>query len=568
MSPVRILSQPMPLARSILWAPTSATRPSDVALPVFLQQSALQAIYEHLTTLPPAGQGILGFLLGDRCECPVSGVSYCVIDAALRLNQTIYGDRSRDVITRLWKRLEAQLEAQQAHLLGWYHTHAPLPLELSVHDVDTHEQYFSEPWQVGILLGTDAATPAGALFRAGVDEAWVRTPQQFYELLNEDSVRPDGKKRSFMTWKTYRAYNPPALQPRAGAGAARGTRAPAPTPPREAPRPVEERDQQPEPEEAGRDDPSGMENMPQAELEEPRPTELQEPEEEQEPEEQEQEEQEQEEQEEEWEDPGALKFLSAAEDSPPPLPSRSAASESPFLPPPLPLPPMRSAEPPLAPPEPVPSDAGPSSWEQEQAPETELAEEVPEPSEPPPPERRARRRRGSRGWVRKFMRAFAFGLVGLLVVAGGVVAWPFVPGLLQRLNAVAPWRHTAASDNPHPAAARPAAAPPAVTPRAVAPQPALIPRPEFALLDQAGDSLARALRAYNGRAHLFDKRALDCPVLGRGLVRVERAVATYGVQHNATRATLDPSRVARDRELRAGVDSAGRQFQRSQCEHP
>jgi hypothetical protein len=67
---------------------------------------------------------------------------------------------------------------------------------------------------------------------------------------------------------------------------------------------------------------------------------------------------------------------------------------------------------------------------------------------------------------------------------------------------------------------------------------------------------------------LFDKRALDCSTLGRGMVRVERAAASYGLQRNATRATLDSDHVTWDRELRAGVDSASRQFQRSHCAHP
>jgi len=220
MSDVRILRQQIPFPRSILWAPASTTRPGgEVAFPVFLLQSALQAIYEHVTTPPHPGQGVLGFLLGDRCECPVTGLSYSVIDAALRLNQIIYADRSRDVVTRLWKRLDAQLEEQQAHLIGWYHTHTPLPLELSAHDVETHELYFNEPWQVGMLVGADPATPEGAFFRVGPEGSWARTPQPFYELLNEDSIRPDGKKRSFITWKNYRAYNPPGLQVRAAPAA-------------------------------------------------------------------------------------------------------------------------------------------------------------------------------------------------------------------------------------------------------------------------------------------------------------------------------------------------------------
>lgn len=158
--------------------------------------------------------------------------------------------------------------------------------------------------------------------------------------------------------------------------------------------------------------------------------------------------------------------------------------------------------------------------------------------------------------LRRLVRIVAFGVAGLLVVAGGVAAWPYVPGLLQRLRAFAPSRHPAASERPAPVAAPPPAAA----------RPARIPRPEFASLDLAGDSLARALQAYSGRMRLFEARKLDCAALGRGMARVGRAVTIYGLQRNATRATLDPARVDWDRELRAGVDSAGRQFQRSQCE--
>src|SRR5213082_116312 len=206
------LRQPIPVGQSILWSPASAgpKRPGNITFPVFLSQAALTAILEHVATPHRAGQGVLGFLLGDACECPETGVSYLLIDVALRLNQAIYGDRTRDVVTRLWDHIQLQLEQQRASLIGWYHTHAPLPLTLSGHDVETHEHYFAEPWQVALLLGTDPAEPAASFFRAGTDEAWTGTPLPFYELLAPESIRPDGKKRSFVTWKNHRAYNPVA----------------------------------------------------------------------------------------------------------------------------------------------------------------------------------------------------------------------------------------------------------------------------------------------------------------------------------------------------------------------
>src|SRR5712692_4751553 len=226
------LRQPIPVGRSILWSPANggAKRPGDIPFPIFLSQAALTAIHEHIATPHRPGQGILGFLLGDLCECTDTNVSYLVIDLALRLNQPLYGDRTRDVVTRLWDPIQGQLDEQRAHLLGWYHTHPPHPLVLSGHDVETHEHYFAERWQVALLLAPDAAEPGGSFFRAGGDDTWISTPLPFYELLSDGSIRPDGKKRSFMTWKDYRAFN-------SATPAADGRAAPGPPPTRVAPPP-------------------------------------------------------------------------------------------------------------------------------------------------------------------------------------------------------------------------------------------------------------------------------------------------------------------------------------------
>src|SRR5439155_23815266 len=124
-------------------------------------------------------------------------------------------------------RVKAPPNTQHAHLIVGYNTHPPLPLSLTEHDVETHEQYFGEPWQVALLLGTDPEEPAGGFFRAGPEEAWTSTPLPFYELLGTESIRPDVKKRSFVTWKNHRAYNP--VTPSAAAT----LRSPAAKPPSE-----------------------------------------------------------------------------------------------------------------------------------------------------------------------------------------------------------------------------------------------------------------------------------------------------------------------------------------------
>jgi len=92
--------------------------------------------------------------------------------------------------------------------------------------------------------------------------------------------------------------------------------------------------------------------------------------------------------------------------------------------------------------------------------------------------------------------------------------------------------------------------------------------PALARLDALADSLAQAVRNYDDRVRLFDKRQLDCPSLGRGIIAVERRLVAYGVQRAAVRGALDAGRVSRERAQRASVDAAERQFRQSQCPRP
>jgi hypothetical protein len=571
------LRQPIPVARSILWSPgdgggAGGQRPGQTPFPVFLAQSALTAIHEHVATPARPGQGVLGFLLGDLCECPETNVSYLVIDAALRLNQAIYGDRTRDVITRLWDRVQEQLETQQAHLIGWYHTHPPLPLTLTEHDVETHEHYFGEPWQVALLLGTDPEEPAAAFFRAGPDESWLTTPMPFYELLAPESIRPDGKKRSFVTWKNHRAYNPvtPPAAPTLRTPAAKPPSEPRFTPASAKPQPPPPSPQPPPP-------PSSPPPPPP-----PPPPPKRE------------------------DDRHELKFLTAAEDMPPPAPPRPPPPRR-HTPPPRPAPPLPEPEP-----EPEAETAEPMAtddvgetaaiWPDEF--EDRSQAEEPEPEEAlqpvPRPRRRRKRRRGL--WVTLFV---------LLIVGGGAGAyWWFQPELplpawstitrkwsgitsaisgklaalggkvsalkakLRRAPATpAPPQSRAPSPSrpatqpataaapTGPAPSRQTASPPAPSPPAPSP-----PAPR-ARLDVAGDSLTQVVRSFSERASQFARGQVPCAGLARGLAAVEsRWIAYNTARRNA--GVLDAAHAARDQTLYAGVDSVERRFEQSGCPRP
>jgi proteasome lid subunit RPN8/RPN11 len=202
----------MPMDRAILWNPVKkegAGRPSGRApYPVFFQQEAVVALQDHLKASPE--QAIFGFLIGSLFRDPETGVLYAVIDKTLRHNQAIYGDKTEVVVARLWDRMQEQLARASGRLLGWYHSHPGQGLTLTTHDVETHVKFFTEPWQVAILVASEAAGVVGGFFRSGSSAAWPETPLAFYELLQPESIRADGKKRSFIVWKNYKAFNPVA----------------------------------------------------------------------------------------------------------------------------------------------------------------------------------------------------------------------------------------------------------------------------------------------------------------------------------------------------------------------
>jgi len=231
-------SQPMPMDRAILWNPPAAagtTSPggrstSRSPYPIFFQQEAVIALQEHIKSSPT--QAIFGFLIGDVYRDPEAGALYTVIDKTLKLSQAIYGDKTEIVVSRLWERMLEQLRKASATLLGWYHSHPGQGGYLTPHDVETHEKFFTEPWQVAILLAAEAGGLTGRFFRATQGAAdWFKTPLPFYELLQPESIKPDGKKRSFITWRNYKPYGPTLTGPKPAVKPPPAPEPPEPPPP-------------------------------------------------------------------------------------------------------------------------------------------------------------------------------------------------------------------------------------------------------------------------------------------------------------------------------------------------
>lgn len=215
------LQRVLPLAQSVLWHPTSPgagpRRPPSGPYPTFFDQKAIAAINAHYET---AGrQGMMGFLVGDLFECPTSRVRYVVIDSTIRLNQAVYGDKTLVIVSRLWDRIQEELRKTDGHLIGWYHSHPPLNVELAPGDVETHLQYFKRPWHVALVLGSEHEGPVAGLFRPKPGETSSTTSMPFYELIESDEGFAGGKKHSILPWinlltdDTSVIYHEAAVQP-------------------------------------------------------------------------------------------------------------------------------------------------------------------------------------------------------------------------------------------------------------------------------------------------------------------------------------------------------------------
>ena len=575
--------QPMPLDRAILWNPPAApgsTSPggrssSRAPYPIFFQQEAVIALQEHLKSSPT--QAIFGFLIGDVYRDPENGALYTVIDKTLKLSQAIYGDKTEVVVSRLWERMQEQLRKASATLLGWYHSHPGQGGHLTPHDVETHEKYFTDPWHVAVLVAAEAGGVTGRFFRAMQGNAeWHKTPLPFYELLQPESIKPDGKKRSFITWRNYKPYGPTLIGPK--------PKPPEPPPP---PPKAEETDDEeveakteavPKPAKKERglfgfrimrssaDDipviktSADDEPAPPPKPEPPPPKRASPP----------------------PPRPAAPEFVPdepPAAEAPPPPPPPAPAHKSNELPWAVTPESVASIPPPLlAPAAPAP----PAPPRRTSSPKFRLLDHEAEPK--PAPKPRRRKRRGP--WLKR--------LTILLVVAavGGGGYWyfthrnPRVPlpwaGWFDRAKQFVTKMTSRKSPPPPPppVAARrrtdpSASIPPPPTPRlpAAAPVPVPVPQPvappsPFARFDRLSDSLARAVRNFHDRAALFASGRMDCNGLANGLVGIENLWIVYNTERRARMTSFDQRRATQDQAMYTAVDSVESRFERSGCPRP
>src|SRR5438477_12233983 len=200
------LPRPLPVGSAILWTPTVDGAPYASPYPIFITQSALAAVHAHVEA-KPRGAASLGFLAGNRFECPESGTAYVVIESAIQLPWSIAGDHLRPALSQGWTVVQEEVRKHNGQLLGWYHTHHGVDPKPSPADIEAHAALFAEPWHVALVV-TPGDAPLAGFFRIGLDALSASDYLPFYELLDAASVLPDGRKVSDLAWVNYRTEEP------------------------------------------------------------------------------------------------------------------------------------------------------------------------------------------------------------------------------------------------------------------------------------------------------------------------------------------------------------------------
>ncbi len=153
------------------------------------------AVVDAYFSLPRGGAEIGGILLGRRTE---SGL--LITDSAQLECEHAFGPGftlSANDQSRLAAMLDAARQNPEAQPVGWYHSHTRSEIFLSEADLEIHQRFFPEPWQVALVLKPHTFQPVRAGFFFTAADGRMRTDASHREFQLEPlDVRPLPSRQS------------------------------------------------------------------------------------------------------------------------------------------------------------------------------------------------------------------------------------------------------------------------------------------------------------------------------------------------------------------------------------
>jgi proteasome lid subunit RPN8/RPN11 len=154
---------------------------------VFLTQNAYNQAMVHASS--DLEKEVGGILVGKWCLDPEATRQYIVVTASIPARFTQQGSVfltfTQDSLVDIHDKIDE--EYPEDAIVGWYHTHPRMGVFLSQYDTWLHNHFFSELWQVALVI--EPHTEVGGFFVR--QEGGLLDPGRyfgFYEL--EDNAGP------------------------------------------------------------------------------------------------------------------------------------------------------------------------------------------------------------------------------------------------------------------------------------------------------------------------------------------------------------------------------------------
>jgi proteasome lid subunit RPN8/RPN11 len=194
----------------VRWEPADAEPASgpetDDSWDLFMSQELLLEVREHLAAAPE--HEAFGFLVGRLYYCPWTKSSYVLGDGALKSPDPLASGQNEAQFRDTWHAAWKEARGQDAEIVGWYHRHGLLGVQLSQHDVELHKTFFPEAWQSALVLVLGQGGNRGGFVRRKEGQLFFnRSLTGFYELADPDVDWTEDVRPTVLDWDNHSAEN-------------------------------------------------------------------------------------------------------------------------------------------------------------------------------------------------------------------------------------------------------------------------------------------------------------------------------------------------------------------------
>ena len=198
-----------PVEKAVLWLPggwgeQETSRPYPYEL--FVEQEVLRDVEDHAQE---EIDGSYGLLTGRLLACKKTKIPFVSVEATHRSDSPMPdGDDLTSFRGFFWEVREA-VERRGRIVVGWYHTHSLLGLQLSERDRQLHVAHFHDEWPCALVVVMRRGTSEGGFFqRDRGDILFRRSTRPFRELVKQRVKPGGGPYVSSVVWENYWTHEP------------------------------------------------------------------------------------------------------------------------------------------------------------------------------------------------------------------------------------------------------------------------------------------------------------------------------------------------------------------------